>query len=107
VHNDLCAEHVLVDAATGELTGVVDFGDALVGDPVVDFVGLVTVGPIAWVREVVAAYGLDLDASFWPRFEWLVRTKTLTWLGEAAEEEGTPGAARHARYVIRAFGGPW
>ena len=33
VHNDLGAEHVLVDAASGSITGIIDWSDAAVGDP--------------------------------------------------------------------------
>lgn len=39
-HNDLGVEHVLVDAATGAVTGVIDWSDAALADPAVD-VGLV------------------------------------------------------------------
>ncbi len=40
VHRDLNVEHVLVDPATGDLTGVIDWGDAGIDDPAVDFAGL-------------------------------------------------------------------
>lgn len=43
-HNDICAEHVIVDPASGRINGVLDWTDAMVTDPVVDFVGLITVG---------------------------------------------------------------
>lgn len=35
-HNDLGAEHLLVDPATGTLTGVIDWADAAITDPAVD-----------------------------------------------------------------------
>ncbi|MEU7904320.1 aminoglycoside phosphotransferase family protein [Actinoplanes sp. NPDC049118] len=55
-HQDLGAEHVLVDPGTGEITGVVDWSDAAVGDPARDL-GLILrdLGPVAFaaaVREV-------------------------------------------------------
>jgi aminoglycoside phosphotransferase (APT) family kinase protein len=34
IHGDLGAEHVFVDA--GRITGVIDWGDAAIGDPAVD-----------------------------------------------------------------------
>jgi aminoglycoside 2''-phosphotransferase len=37
VHGDLGAEHILVDSVTGDITGVIDFGDAWLGDPAGDF----------------------------------------------------------------------
>jgi aminoglycoside phosphotransferase (APT) family kinase protein len=36
-HQDLGAEHVLVDPDTGDVTGVIDWSDAGFGDPAVDF----------------------------------------------------------------------
>jgi aminoglycoside phosphotransferase (APT) family kinase protein len=39
-HNDLGVEHVLVDPATGAVTGVIDWGDAAVADPAYDFARL-------------------------------------------------------------------
>jgi aminoglycoside phosphotransferase (APT) family kinase protein len=41
VHNDICPDHLIVDPRTGRLNGVIDFTDAMVGDPLLDFVGLV------------------------------------------------------------------
>lgn len=35
-HNDLAGEHVLVDAATGAVTGIIDWTDAAVADPARD-----------------------------------------------------------------------
>ncbi len=36
-HNDLGTEHVLVDAATSTVTGVIDWSDAAIADPAHDF----------------------------------------------------------------------
>lgn len=36
-HNDLGIEHVLVEPATGEVTGVIDWSDAAFADPAADF----------------------------------------------------------------------
>ena len=62
VHNDLYPEHLLVDPQTEELTGVIDFGDATIGDPAADFVGvyedaLQPVLTAPGVMALVAAYG--------------------------------------------------
>lgn len=53
VHADLNPDHVLVDPSTGEVTGVIDFGDICVGDPAVDFAGL----PDAVVEAMLTTYG--------------------------------------------------
>lgn len=83
-HNDICARHLLVDATSGRLTGMIDWGDAMATDPVVDFAGLITVSGWAFVREVVAAYPQDLGSNFVERLVWTTRTCALQWLGEAA-----------------------
>ncbi|MER5336717.1 phosphotransferase [Micromonospora sp. NPDC002717] len=36
-HNDLGIEHVLVDPDKGEVTGIIDWGDAAIADPAYDF----------------------------------------------------------------------
>jgi aminoglycoside 2''-phosphotransferase len=40
IHSDLTSGNIIVDPSTGRLNGVIDWGDAKVGDPAVDFVGL-------------------------------------------------------------------
>jgi aminoglycoside phosphotransferase (APT) family kinase protein len=100
-HNDICAEHVLVDAASGRLTGLIDWTDAMVTDPAVDFVGLITISDWSFVRAVRKAYRRPLDHTFAQRLTWLTRTMTLRWLGEAIEE-GMDGS-RHFAWVQRAF----
>ncbi len=40
LHNDMCPDHLIVAPGTGRLAGLIDFGDAKAGDPVLDFVGL-------------------------------------------------------------------
>jgi Ser/Thr protein kinase RdoA (MazF antagonist) len=39
IHNDICPDHLIVDPGTGRLTGLIDFTDAMVGEPVLDFAG--------------------------------------------------------------------
>jgi aminoglycoside phosphotransferase (APT) family kinase protein len=39
-HNDLGIEHILVDPETREITGVIDWADAAIADPAIDFARL-------------------------------------------------------------------
>ena len=56
-HRDLSSDHILHDPATGDLTGVIDWGDACVGDPAFDLTGfLADYGP-AFAEAVAAAKG--------------------------------------------------
>lgn len=66
IHGDLRYENLLVDAATGELTGVLDWEEALAGDAAQDMATLMYVGePFVWA--VIGAYqrwGGRTDAQF-------------------------------------------
>jgi aminoglycoside phosphotransferase (APT) family kinase protein len=104
IHNDICAEHLIVDPGTGRLTGLIDFTDAMAGDPVLDFAGLITVGGYGFIGRVAAGYDLPLGDGFPARLEWLCRVLTLTWLAEAAADDPA-GVPSHLSWVDRAFAG--
>lgn len=109
VHNDVCADHVLVDPVTGRLTGLIDWADMMVGDPVLDFVGLIQVGRWDFVRKVLSSYGGDVDDAFFDRTVWATRTLTLHWLAELMDETDVdPNVTDrgHIVWVIRAFEEP-
>jgi aminoglycoside 2''-phosphotransferase len=57
VHGDLAAEHLLVDDEHRDLLAVIDWGDAAVGDPAIDFVGLMRAYGSEFTWRVVEAYG--------------------------------------------------
>jgi aminoglycoside 2''-phosphotransferase len=63
IHSDLGMEHVLVDDGARRVTGVIDFGDARVGDPALDFVGMGT----TLQRQVLDSYGGPQDAGMLAR----------------------------------------
>jgi aminoglycoside 2''-phosphotransferase len=69
VHADLGVEHVLVDEA-GFVTGMLDFEEACLGDPAIDFVGLQIAFGDDVVRDVVARYGGPPDPGFVPRLRF-------------------------------------
>jgi len=60
-HNDLAAEHILLDATGGRVTGVIDWGDVAIADPTIDFVGLFMWGGERLVRSVLASYNGPVD----------------------------------------------
>ncbi len=60
LHRDLGGDHLLLDARSGDLTAVIDWGDASIGDPAQDFCGL----PAAWLPALLASYGGAVDATF-------------------------------------------
>jgi aminoglycoside phosphotransferase (APT) family kinase protein len=78
-HNDLGIEHVLVGPGTGEVTGIIDWSDAAIVDPAVDF-GLLyrDLGPAA-LDAAMAAYRTEGDdlASLTERAGFYARCKLL------------------------------
>ncbi len=58
IHGDLHTGHILVDAATGGLSGVIDFGDTRLGDAALDFADLLSHPGAAFARQTLAAYGV-------------------------------------------------
>jgi aminoglycoside phosphotransferase (APT) family kinase protein len=62
VHNDLAAEHVLVDAPTQGVTGVIDWSDAAIGDRAIDFAGIFHWGGAPFLDDVLANYDRPIDA---------------------------------------------
>jgi aminoglycoside 2''-phosphotransferase len=70
IHRDLGADHILHDPTTGKLTGVVDWGDAWIGDPAHDFTGLyLDLGP-DFARSVLARYPRTLDETAEQRIQF-------------------------------------
>jgi aminoglycoside 2''-phosphotransferase len=55
VHRDLAPEHVLV-TEDGALAGVIDWGDAALGDPAIDFAGFLHDLGEAFARQAIASW---------------------------------------------------
>jgi aminoglycoside 2''-phosphotransferase len=70
VHRDLNTEHVLCDPATSHLTGVIDWGDAGIDDPAVDFAGVRRQLGEEFARQMLAAYRHPLDSTFVHRMDF-------------------------------------
>jgi aminoglycoside phosphotransferase (APT) family kinase protein len=102
VHNDMCADHILVRPNTGRLAGLIDFADSMVGDPVGDFVGLIGIGDRSFIAHIVRHYSHALDDDFDAKFDWRTRVFTLRWLADAAVDNPSH-LPKHIRWVERAF----
>ena len=63
IHDDLGAEHVLVEPETSAVTGIIDWGDMNVADPANDFIGLIAWAELEPVRAAIArsSYPADPD----------------------------------------------
>ena len=99
-HNDLGIEHVLVDAATGRIRGVIDWSDAALTDPAYDL-GLIhrDLGPAA-LDAALAAYG-RVDAGLRERVRFYARCAALEDLRYGVEA----GRRAYAEKSLRSL--PW
>lgn len=71
VHNDLWAEHVLIDERSGCVSGIVDWGDAVVSDPAVDFACLFAWYGEHWLQRVLDSYPERRDSQIIARARYL------------------------------------
>jgi len=71
VHNDLWAEHVLVDTRSGGVSGIIDWGDTIIGDPAIDFACLYAWHGESWLEDVLTHYTRELDAEVISRSRYL------------------------------------
>jgi aminoglycoside 2''-phosphotransferase len=100
LHGDLQMEHVIVDGATGRLSGIVDWGGQL-GDPARDFSYVLLHGGQSFFQRAVDAYDLPLDAAFAERTLFSARLGALAWLADAVKRGGS--ASRELAIVRRVF----
>ena len=84
-HGDLCLPNVLVDPATGQVTGLIDLGRLGTADPYGDIALLLATARETWTDEVMARradqesaeiYGTELDPE---RQDFYLRLDPLTW----------------------------
>ncbi|HYN07464.1 MAG TPA: phosphotransferase [Vicinamibacterales bacterium] len=61
VHNDLAAEHVLVDEPANAVTGVIDWSDVAIADRAIDLAGIFHWGGAAFLESVLSAYDGAVD----------------------------------------------
>ncbi|MCG6955071.1 MAG: phosphotransferase [Gemmatimonadetes bacterium] len=92
IHHDVSPEHLLVDPETGRLVGILDWTDAILGDPARDFAPLVPFAGWGFVDDVLRHYPLEIDEGFRHRLGFMARLLPLMWLGHAYvhDEEVAP-----------------
>jgi aminoglycoside phosphotransferase (APT) family kinase protein len=105
VHDDLSPEHLLVDAGTGDLVGILDWSDATLGDPARDFAPLVAWHGWSFADEVLRNYAHRVDQPFRERLRFLARVLSVMWLAEACAwtPDAVDDVARHVRWVHNVF----
>jgi aminoglycoside 2''-phosphotransferase len=64
IHADLCDDHILCDPERQQLNGIIDWEDATLGDPALDFVGLAYIAGWEPVKRVLSAYRGPVEGTF-------------------------------------------
>lgn len=67
-HCNLRLEHLLVE--DGNLRGVIDWSDAAIGDPAIDFAGVRGNAPMSWLRQVIEYYDRPTGERFMDRINY-------------------------------------
>jgi aminoglycoside phosphotransferase (APT) family kinase protein len=102
VHGDLVDEHVLLNGE-GAVTGLIDWGDACLSDPAVDFSGLYAWLGEEFVRDVLKHYSLSWGASFLEQIRFRGRCLALITYGHSLAGRDSSQADR-LPMVWTAFG---
>jgi aminoglycoside 2''-phosphotransferase len=66
LHGDLSGEHILCDVEKAMLTGIIDWGDACIGDPAMDCTWLLNYGN-TFTEKVLGSYKGMIDGTFLQR----------------------------------------
>lgn len=102
-HNDFGAEHILVDPTTMRITGIIDWTDAAIADPVRDFALILRdLGPTALDRAL-AAYGTPLTMEDRQRLLFHARCKLIEDIAygiESGEARYFDAALAHLDWVL-------
>jgi len=101
IHGDFSPDNFMVDPQSGRLTGVIDWGNAAIGDPALDFVPLVLW--LGWdvALAVVAAYRLSAGHDLVERIRFHAQVQALQWLTDTIKRRADPEV--HLLWLKNAF----
>nr|WP_240732064.1 phosphotransferase [Egibacter rhizosphaerae] len=103
-HNDLGAEHLLVDPQDGRLTGIIDWSDAALTDPCRDFARLFRdFGPRV-LERILGEYSCELGVGSRDRIAFYARCTLIEDLAfgfEAGDRRYRDAAIAHLEHTFR------
>ncbi len=101
-HNDVRDDHLMVDPDSGAVTGLIDWGDAVLGDPALDLATILTdFGPETYQR-VLAGYRVPTEDGLEDRVIHVARRRMVEDLAWRVRTADGPGLARTAA-VLRSL----
>lgn len=101
LHGDFGPDNLVVDPGSGRLVGIIDWGNAAIGDPALDFVWLVLSRGWGFARSVLGEYGLPVEDDFVDRLRHHAQTRASEWLADTVRRGADPEV--HLRWVRHAF----
>ena len=101
LHGDFGPPNIIVDVSTGRLAGVIDWGNAALGDRARDFLRLVLELGWDFTHRVLDAYGLPVDEEFLRRLRRYSRVEAAQWLLDSVIRG--LDTERNLRWVRNAF----
>lgn len=102
IHRDLGPEHILCATASGSITGVIDWGDASIGDPAIDFTGLYCDIGEPFAQRVLASYQrlIEDQGIFWRRVRFYGAIAPFHEI-RFGQYEGDEGHIQHGLECLR------
>jgi aminoglycoside phosphotransferase (APT) family kinase protein len=101
LHGDFMPDNIIVDPETGRLVGIIDWGNAAIGDPALDFIWFVLWRGWDFARSVLDAYELPVDDGMVERVGFHARIRAVEWLADTVRRGGNP--ENHLSWVRNAF----
>jgi aminoglycoside phosphotransferase (APT) family kinase protein len=102
-HNDVRDDHVMVDPGTGRVTGIIDWGDAVLGDPALDLATVLTdFGPEV-LHRVLAGYRHRRETGLTDRLTWVARRRMvedLAWRVRTRDAGGLRRTSATLRWLL-------
>jgi aminoglycoside phosphotransferase (APT) family kinase protein len=84
-HNDLFVEHVLLHTGSGGVSAIIDWSDAVIGEPALDFGSLYSWLGARGVRDVLASYSRPIDDEVLARARYLAACRALRDIAQARD----------------------
>ena len=101
LHGDFKHNNIIVDPVSGRLVGVIDWGNAAVGDPAMDFMSVVLWRGWRFMHAVLSTYELPVDEEFLDRVRFKAQVEALQWLTDSIRRRVDPEV--HLSWLRNAF----
>ena len=101
LHGDFGPANIIVDPSTGRLAGIIDWGNAQLGDRAWDFHKLVLNCGWSFTSAVMQAYGMPLGEGFVERVRFYAQMEAAQWLADSVKRGSDPSL--NLKWVRNAF----